>query len=576
VKIGRFAIAAGLCGCVLVPAIGQRAASYHDPAGRYTLQIPQGWNTTQMNSDAVQFASGAAYITMLVLPGADPVSMMNSIGTQTGKQWKNFAQARRGDANFGGRAGQYVVYSGINPMGADSYLQMLAVTEGSATYLLMTSAPKPDFTRLKSEFDQIEQSFTLTAAAKPADALPPAPYGAIGASKSAGPAAAPAQPPAARAAPAQVPASMPQAKSATAGGGNIYRMKIVRITDQTSFERPMTALTMLIPADWQFQGSLQYWQGPGCPANLVRLKFQATSPDGRTGIELLPGYFWMWADDPYAVNIMRTSNQRAAQMGGHPCDLMAALSPEAFLRQTVIPAARRGAQVTGVEAMPEAAQQLQQQAAQAQQAAARSGMSVNIRAGVGRVRASYALNGQPEEERFTAIMTSTSVAGPNARGGQTRYYLNSVDNVFGVLAPQGQLDAQEKMFQLILRTLRLDPEWQSRVSQEIAKLNNTDSNAAMAQSAIITKLGQDEAKIIKDTYQNTSNTQEHSRVAIDQAIRGAQSYRNPNTGETVELDNQYGKAWAGPNNQYILSDSPNYNPNQSEQGNWTQMQPVKP
>ena len=563
VKIGRFAIAVSLCGCVLVSAIGQRAPSYHDPAGRYTLQIPQGWNTTQMNGDAVQFASGAAYITMLVLPGVDPVSMMNSIGTQTGKQWKNFAQARRGDVTFGGLNGQYVVYSGINPMGADSYLQMQAVTDGSATYLLMTSAPKADFTRLKTEFDQIEHSFTLTAAAMPADAMPPAPYGAIGTSKSAAP-------------PPSPPAPMASAKSSTSGGGNLYRMKLVRIVDQTSFERPITALSMLIPADWQFQGSLQYWQGPGCPANLVRLKFQATSPDGHTGIELFPGYFWMWADDPYAVNIMRTSNQKAAQFGGHPCDVMGALSPDAFLRQTVIPAVRRGAQVTGVEAMPEAAQQLQQQAAQAQQAAARSGMSVNIRAGVGRVRASYALNGQPEEERFTAIMTSTSVAGPNARGGQTRYYLNSVDNVFGVLAPQGQLDAQEKMFQLILRTLRLDPEWQSRVSQEIAKLNNTDSNAAMAQSAIITKLGQDEAKIIKDTYQNTSNTQEHSRVAIDQAIRGVQSYRNPNTGETVELDNQYGKAWAGPNNQYILSDSPNFNPNQSEQGNWTQLQPVKP
>jgi predicted phage gp36 major capsid-like protein len=56
----------------------------------------------------------------------------------------------------------------------------------------------------------------------------------------------------------------------------------------------------------------------------------------------------------------------------------------------------------------------------------------------------------------------------------------------------------------------------------------------------------------------------------DQAI-----YSDPSTGQQVQMSNQYGHAWAsttGNTNEYILTDSPTFNPNgQVGSGSWTQM-----
>lgn len=284
---------------------GPAQTSYRDPLGRFTLRIPAGWSTVQLNNDAVQFAHGAAYVTMLSLPGADPALTLRTIGESTAKQWKNFTEARRGAANFGGGAGQYVTYSGINPIGSESYIQLLGMTDGSLTYLLMKSAPKADFTRLKTAFDGIEESFRLTGPAKVPDSGPPAPAGAIETSS-----AAPGR------APATVPAGAQSVQGAhakaQAGGVEFHRMKLVRIVDERGFERPMTALTLLVPVDWQVQGGVQYGQGAGCHANLVRLTFHAESPDGRLAFELFPGNTWQWTDDPNMRNMMQASNQQQA------------------------------------------------------------------------------------------------------------------------------------------------------------------------------------------------------------------------------------------------------------------------
>lgn len=45
----------------------------------------------------------------------------------------------------------------------------------------------------------------------------------------------------------------------------------------------------------------------------------------------------------------------------------------------------------------------------------------------------------------------------------------------------------------------------------------------------------------------------------------------------MELSNEYGRAWANGQNEYILSDSATFNPNVALQsGSWTELEPVKP
>ncbi|MGA2119651.1 MAG: hypothetical protein ABSH56_33515, partial [Bryobacteraceae bacterium] len=412
------------------------------------------------------------------------------------------------------------------------------------------------------------RSFTLTAPASVPEGPPPSPAGVNDASQ---PRPATVSPP---------PAGPSGSPAAAPAGANFYRMKLVKIVDERGFERPMTALTLLLPTDWQFQGSVQYAQTGGCHANIVQLVFRAASPDGRLAVELLPGNTWQWTDDANMRNMMQTSNQQMARFGQRGCDIMPPMTGDEFLRRQVLPAARTGAGVSGSEAMAEADARLQEEAREAQQAAARQGLRVNVRTSAARVRVSYTLGGQLVEEWLTAMTTSIGMAGPSfsmrtGRMGQAVYYSSAADHVFGMRAPQGQLDAEEKFFRLVTGTVRVDAQWQARVQQVIANLQAQDSKSAADRSAIIAKSGQDTARIIHDTYQNATNSREHSMESWSQYMRGVQTFRDPSTGDTVELSNQYGNAWAGPNGTYVVTDSANFNPNSSLQGNWTRLEAVQ-
>ena len=143
-------------------AAGWAQTNYRDPRGRFSVRVPAGWNTTPVNADAVSFGSGNAFATVMVFTGnTDPAGLLKGVAQNTAAQWKNFTEARRGDTKFAGRTGPYITYSGVNPKGLDSYLQMLAVTDGTSTYLLLCTAPKTEYTRARAMFDQIEQSFAL-------------------------------------------------------------------------------------------------------------------------------------------------------------------------------------------------------------------------------------------------------------------------------------------------------------------------------------------------------------------------------------------------------------------------------
>jgi hypothetical protein len=51
-------------------------------------------------------------------------------------------------------------------------------------------------------------------------------------------------------------------------------------------------------------------------------------------------------------------------------------------------------------------------------------------------------------------------------------------------------------------------------------------------------------------------------------VRGVEPYRDPATGKTYELSNLYGHAWTNGNNEFVLSEDPNFNPASAFNGGW--------
>jgi len=236
--------------------------------------------------------------------------------------------------------------------------------------------------------------------------------------------------------------------------------------------------------------------------------------------------------------------------------------------------------VIGVERIPEAEQMVAQQIRQYEQQAAQAGMRMRINGDVGKVRIEHSLAGAPAEEWITALTYASGTAGPTMNVmtgamGQTMYYTCAADLIFGLRAPKGELDAKDKFFTMVLSTVRVDPQWQARVNQVMGNIAAAETKGAADRSKIIAQNGRDIGNIISQTYENSSKSHDRAMEGWSQYMRGVETYRNPSTGETVELDNKYGNAWAGANGQYILSDQAGFDPNTLHSGSWTRMEQVK-
>ena len=311
--------------------------------------------------------------------------------------------------------------------------------------------------------------------------------------------------------------------SAAEGASGYHRMHQVEVVDQHGFERPMRALSLLVPVDWKLVGGVEYTRKLNCLGELVRTTFRAESADGRTAVELLPGSTWNWSDDPGIRQAAEANNRQMAQFGSAGCDLRPPLSAREFLTRVVIPRARKGAEVVAVEPVPRVDEPLRQQARAAQAQAAQAGLQVRITADHARARIRYLAGGNPVEEWLTAVtfVRASHMPAFDARTGgmrQASWYDCSGQLVFGLRAPAGALEANEKLFDLVLSTLRIDPEWQRRVAQAMGNMQAAQLKGAQDRSRIISQSNQEIGQIIRQGYEDRQRRRGRLRPALQ---RGA-------------------------------------------------------
>ena len=360
-----------------------------------------------------------------------------------------------------------------------------------------------------------------------------------------------------------------------------HRMKKAVVLDRHGFEKPIPALTLLVPSDWNFEGEALWPRGGAPCGDLVNLQFRATSPDGKTAFELHPAYSWQWADAPQMRQMMMGQNQQNAQWGKPACEVMPTMNAADFLLKVAVPKLRPNAKVLGHEPIPGAREQLQKNVQQQQMQANQVGLRMKFTVDDARVKLSYSGPQGQIEEWMTAVVSVTAMPMPtlDPRSGQmmqSASYNESARFLFQMRAPQGQLEENEKLFELIASTIRLDPDWSARIAQVQGNINATNQKGIADRAAIQRKSAEDTARIRNETWQNQERAQDEQHAQFSQYLRGVETYKDPNTGEKVELDSRYGHAWSNGAGEYILSESPGYNPNANQNGNWTELERSKP
>src|SRR5208282_5471237 len=254
-------------------------------------------------------------------------------------------------------------------------------------------------------------------------------------------------------------ASPAPSPSAPASSRPYVEMKQVRVMDSAVGDgKPLVVLELMIPADWKFQSDVRL-SNRGCFIDFAAVTFRASSPDGKLVIEALPSFSWQFASDPAVQRYLTAQNQKGAQVGLAPCPVGPWIPAADLLRKRLVALYRPGKQIASVEPMPDLDQLMKNRMRGLEQQAARSGQSVQFRGDSARARLKYDLGGQPVEEWLTVM--SVAQARAIATGSGTTQGLDCrATMIFAMRAPQGQLDANEKLFRLVTGSLRPGQEWQ--------------------------------------------------------------------------------------------------------------------
>lgn len=344
-----------------------------------------------------------------------------------------------------------------------------------------------------------------------------------------------------RAEPGSDPASPP---------ADVLRFKTFRVVDRPDMIGG-EAMSLLIPATWEGEGSVFWRLHPTMPAGaLIRVR----NPAGPEAFEAWPAQPYSWGGMLAMTGFPEGSNYLGNEVRPPPANAFE------YLERYVLPQVRAGLSFRMVARaeMPELAD-----AIRAQSAAEGNYLPTEITAA--RVRIEYELDGKTLEEDFYCSLNKIFLPGGNM-------VIWIADQLGAMRAEKGKLDDQAMILQTIVSSIRINPQWLNRYQQLVEALtayqNRQIANAGVL-SRIISQTHAEISESRQQAYEQRQATMDRINDSYSQYIRGVDEYRNPDTGTHVELPSGYSQAWRGLNDEYIVTDSVNFNPNVELDGNWT-------
>ena len=357
------------------------------------------------------------------------------------------------------------------------------------------------------------------------------------------------------------------------------------LTDwQTHQTRNFKMMSMLVPVGWD----LEVRPGPNfatidCADTSGRIIVSATSPDKSTGILIIPANASMSLTNPGFLqqkteimrNFKRAFNcniEQTKPLSANLAEGAARLFPEAHA-------------VGQLQPVPGLSSEVQQAASGANQRS-----NSHIVAEAGRLRLAGTFQGKQVEMWFVALSTVRTEAAP---GGGTVTY-SDLPLCAAIYAPPGQLDHNDKLLMTLLSSVQIDPDWTRNAQYFVAglyekingayaqvakihqQMSQDNANAAAQQAAIRSDAANYRSKVTSTVAQNRSAALDHSSQQFALYMGDQAVYKDPSTGERVQMSSGYDHVWAsttGNTSEYIMTDSSAYNPNgQAGSAGWSQMQ----
>lgn len=358
--------------------------------------------------------------------------------------------------------------------------------------------------------------------------------------------------------------------------GNYLLLRRVSIVDPAAFGRPVEAASILLPKNWAVKSSVVWTGDIGCVRNGIQLRLEAHSPDGKLGFEIFPNYTWGWADDPQ----VRYYAQQAAmsQFGIKGCEMLPVLDATSYLQNIFLPHWRPGSTLVGIGQVPELIQAAKMEFLAATGGSTEGLVQTDFDVALAAIETPRA--GGTDEEwvlaglvRTTSFMPTLASMGTFNNQMAGNHTLAAYAN-FVARAPKGQLEKNEKLFDVIYRSYKLNPTWEAAITQHFVTMDQINLKGAQDRQRIIHQSQQEISAMIEQGHLRREAIRDRSAERQIQSLRGVETYIDPATHTSVELAAGYQGAWTNGLGDYVLTDSPGFNPARELNGHWTVLKPA--
>ena len=310
-------------------------------------------------------------------------------------------------------------------------------------------------------------------------------------------------------------------------------------------------------------GGITWSSNPALPA---QSQFRFFNPIGSEQVEFYPTQSYFWTDNQTALYTNPPGTLRFGTLVAQPINLQSAFS------DVILP--RFKGKLNSLEVVERASVPELERIAIGQPTE-----GVNSSAEGGKIRITYLENGKQMEEEMYAAVSQFVTRLPGSYLTPS-YYINYwyIDYIFSFKAGDKKLDSNSKIFQTMIFSFKLNPKWFAKVVNTKEKMVQMIIQGIKTIGKIGKMIASSSSELRDDQLADWERRQEANDRVIrnfSDNIRGVERYNDPFSGNEVELPSGYGNAWANNLGEYIITESPSFNPNVGSNLNWQQIEQVK-
>jgi hypothetical protein len=347
------------------------------------------------------------------------------------------------------------------------------------------------------------------------------------------------------------------------------RLKMVRIVDNAGLSEPAEVMTMLIPADWKFEGHVKWHpENSSCPdsENLSSITFRAASPDGLLSFERFPNTFWMWITNSIAAD--------------PPCPLHEPVSAETYVTDQLLPEVRSGARVLSAQPEREMSRITTELVRRGNATAIGLGHYVTLQADCTRVTYEYRIDGHTVQESMLGTLITMSnrrpanFSGKGNSGKSSEYYSVHASDFYASRTPQEQAEPNGIIFARILISSRANPRWIAGRKEIVSRLRHDPEHpdGALPRGKLPEMTGQQ----VADAYRRQAEARMPHAKAYDPSVLPLETFIDSRTSETVELNGGFEFAWSNNFDEYILTNDSKFSPAVEFKEDWVPLRHAAP